>query len=598
MLTDITDRKSTENKLKESEEFNRRIVETAIEGIWVTDSNESIIYVNDKMSEMLGYSINELTGKYSADFLLSEDIQDLQHQIEERKSGKFGYYEERFNRKDGTILWAHISSTPLFDNDGIYIGSFAMLTDITKRKLADEAVIKLSMAVKHSPASIVVTDSNGNIEYVNPKFCEITGYSNEEVIGKNPRILKLSKTPSEVFKNLWNTILNGEEWHGEFVNLSKNKEEHIEKVIVAPIKNESGKIINFIAIMEDITEIKNIERIIEEKNEQQRILINNLPAMIYFKDSNLKYQLVNESFAERLKLPIYKIIGKTDTELLKSKIYEKIDRELILSNNSQYDFESNFTDPDGKIIWTSTSKVLYRNENGDILGIIGIVQDITERKQAEVNLKKLYEELKISNEIIEVNLYQKSFLVEELTESEAKLKETVAIKDKFFSIVSHDIRGPFSGFLGLTDLMVKEVDELAKEEVKKMLLAINKSANAVYSLIEDLLMWSRSQTNSIPFSPELLDLYEIVLSTIFALKQNANIKNIEIINKIVPVTHITGDRNMLRTVFRNLVSNAIKFTEEYGKIEIGINNIKHSDYLITSEDYFEIYIKDNGVGNI
>jgi signal transduction histidine kinase len=180
-------------------------------------------------------------------------------------------------------------------------------------------------------------------------------------------------------------------------------------------------------------------------------------------------------------------------------------------------------------------------------------------------------------------------------ESEAKLKDTVAVKDKFFSIVAHDIRSPFSGFLGLTDLMAKEADELTKEEIKTMSFAINKSATAVFNLIEDLLLWSRTQTGSMPFIPELLDLYEISSNTMISLKETSKNKNIELVNNIKPITYITGDRNMVRTIVSNLFSNAIKFTPTGGKVEIG-TMIQPSEGLKPSEGSVVIYIKDNGIG--
>jgi signal transduction histidine kinase/CheY-like chemotaxis protein len=231
------------------------------------------------------------------------------------------------------------------------------------------------------------------------------------------------------------------------------------------------------------------------------------------------------------------------------------------------------------------------------------IRDISERKLSENKLNELYKELKISKEIIQNSLYDKNILVQVLTESEAKLKESVAIKDKFFSIIAHDIKSPFSGFLGLTDLMAKEADQLSKEEIKNMSESLNKSANTVYNLIEDLLLWSRTQTDSMQFKPELLDLHEISRNIINSLKQTAFIKNIELLNHIESDCHITGDSNMIKTVFRNLISNSIKFTNEGGKIEIGTvikpsegSMVKPSEGLKPSEGYYEIYVKDNGIG--
>ncbi len=115
---------------------------------------------------------------------------------------------------------------------------------------------KLYKTLEHVPTSILITDRNGNIEYVNPAFCKVTGYSSGEVIGKTPRIVKSGKIPPKVYKELWSTILAGNEWKGQLINKKKNGELYEELTTIAPVKNKAGKITHFIATIEDITVIK------------------------------------------------------------------------------------------------------------------------------------------------------------------------------------------------------------------------------------------------------------------------------------------------------------------------------------------------------
>ncbi len=137
----------------------------------------------------------------------------------------------------------------------------------TVKKEQDIKLRMLQRSMEQSPASIVITDLNGDIEYVNPKFCDITGYSLKEVIGKNPRILKSGITPDETYKEMWETVLAGEEWGGEFLNVKKNKELYWERANFSPIKNEYGKISHIVAVKEDITEAKSFEKeLLESKN--------------------------------------------------------------------------------------------------------------------------------------------------------------------------------------------------------------------------------------------------------------------------------------------------------------------------------------------
>ena len=157
--------------------------------------------------------------------------------------------------------------------------------------------------------------------------------------------------------------------------------------------------------------------------------------------------------------------------------------------------------------------------------------------------------------------------------------------------MAHDLRGPFTGFLGLTDLMAKGADELSVKEIKKMSEAINKSATSVYKLIEDLLLWSRAQTNSIPFNLEEMDMYEIIFNTVYTLSQTAANKNVGLFNLVKQDTKVKCDRNLITTVVRNLTSNAIKFSNFGDKIEIGIDETgdqKSSELCV--------YVKDTGIG--
>jgi len=148
--------------------------------------------------------------------------------------------------------------------------------EITKRRLADEEIHKLLSAVEHSPVSVVITDINGTIQYVNPKFTEVTGYTYKEVIGKNLNILKSGKHTKEFYYNFWNTILSGKEWSGEFYNKKKNGEFYWDSTLVSPLKDENGSIKYFIAVKEDVTEKKLLAQKLEEKNRKLQETIKKL----------------------------------------------------------------------------------------------------------------------------------------------------------------------------------------------------------------------------------------------------------------------------------------------------------------------------------
>ena len=159
---------------------------------------------------------------------------------------------------DGQLRIIHDEGEVSFDEDGRAVRMIGTTQDITDRKESEKRLKLLSTAVDQSPVSVAITDKEGNIEYVNPKFSEVTGYSMAEALGKNPRILKSDLQEKEFYQDLWDTILSGNVWHGEFCNKKKNGEYYWERAAISPIVDTNGQISFFVAVKEDVTEMKKI----------------------------------------------------------------------------------------------------------------------------------------------------------------------------------------------------------------------------------------------------------------------------------------------------------------------------------------------------
>ncbi|MBN2683162.1 MAG: tetratricopeptide repeat-containing sensor histidine kinase [Bacteroidales bacterium] len=176
---------------------------------------------------------------------------------------------------------------------------------------------------------------------------------------------------------------------------------------------------------------------------------------------------------------------------------------------------------------------------------------------------------------------------EKLKVSEYHLRELNATKDKFFSIIAHDLKNPFSALLGLTDLLDRKVSRLEKDEIKNYTTNIYKSANSVYAILENLLQWSRSQSGKLAFHPEEIDLQNIINTNIALLSLGAEKKGVLIESFVKPGTFVWADEQLLNTILRNIIGNAVKFSQFNGKVEISCRNM---------QDFVEISIKDDGVG--
>ena len=243
---------------------------------------------------------------------------------------------------------------------------------------------KLSQATENSPASVVVTDKNGTIEYVNPRFSEVTGYTAEEAIGQNPSVLKSGDLPESYYQELWDTILAGKVWRGEFKNKRKNGEEFWESASISPIKNEAGEITHFVAVKEDITEQKKIRESLRESEIQLRTIFRNSPIGITYVGKDGTVLDCNDRHAE--------IMGSTREKIIGMNLREEIKNEGLRAAvfgalaGEQTEFEAEYTSISGgktmlvRSLFNPTEPGISPTE------VINTTEDITERKQMELDL--------------------------------------------------------------------------------------------------------------------------------------------------------------------------------------------------------------------
>jgi len=268
ILRDITDKFKAEVNLKENEEKYRSLYEIIPIGVGIVLPNGKIISANDQALKIFGYEKDDLNNLYMAD--LYADVSDNDRLMAEIEiSGSVKNFEVEVKKKDGAKAFVYANITPMkYGGEEAYLVAF---DDITERKTDEENLLKLSKAVEQSPASIIITDTNGKIEYVNKKFTEITGYKLEDVINKNPRMFNTGYHSKEFYRELWNTIKAGREWSGEILNKKKSGQFYWEAVSISPVKNNHGDIKYFLAVREDITQRKLIEReLIASKNKAEK----------------------------------------------------------------------------------------------------------------------------------------------------------------------------------------------------------------------------------------------------------------------------------------------------------------------------------------
>ena len=254
--TDITERKYLESKMQQYQD----IVNSSEDAI-ISKSLDGIVTSWNRGAEnIFGYSSEEMIGS-PMNFLLPDDRQNEEDFILEQicNGRTVEHFETQRIRKDKTPIFISATISPIRNSSGQIIGASKIARDITERKLYEEQLSKLSLSVEQSSNGIMITNLNREIEYVNQRFTDISGYSKEEVMGKNPRFLQSKQTPKAVYVDLWQKLKQGQEWQGEFINRSKDGRIFHELAHITPLRNKEGIITHYVATKEDITDKKRIE---------------------------------------------------------------------------------------------------------------------------------------------------------------------------------------------------------------------------------------------------------------------------------------------------------------------------------------------------
>lgn len=404
---DTTDTKRIEERLNDQFRFLQQIIDTIPNPVYYKDRLGRYIGSNRAFEEFVGRPKKDIYGKTICDLIPGEHAKEHFRMSRECISSAIPQtYESFLERADDTLRRIIVTKAPYFNKKGNPAGLVGTFIDITERHALEEDVRKLSLAVEQSPVSIVITDTEGNIEYVNPRFCQVTGYTREEAIGKTHRILKSGETSPERYAELWRTISSGNEWHGEFHNRRKNGELYWEVASISPLFDKEGRITGYLASKEDITERKAVEMALNESEARLNKLVNSAQDAIIMLNPDGSISMWNESAV--------RIFGYSPQEAIGRNFHSLVAPERYRAQYFQA-FNAFSTTGEGAAVG-QVLELFGLRKNGEEFPVelalssvqingqwhaIGILRDITARKQAEQSLTESKAELEVKHAELE-----------------------------------------------------------------------------------------------------------------------------------------------------------------------------------------------------
>ncbi len=572
----LKEKEMSEILIRKSELKFRQLSEKIRQVFWLRSKNE-LIYISPEYENIWGRTCQSLYDNPNSflDSVYVEDYERVVNQFIKVYQDKTTFNEEyRIVRPDGEIRWVEVKTHLFYDEiEGMY-KTAGIAEDITERKQNEFALQKseeqLRLVWNNSLDGMRIMDENGKILRVNDAFCKTVQLTKEQLEGAHlsilfhPSIREISDSEEqhskmELYKKRFRSQTIEPMFERELYLWNGNK--IWVEVTNSYMDTQSGERV-LLSIFRDITERKNYIKKLDRERNLLLTLIENLPDSIYLKDKEGRKILTNPADLKFIGRNESEVIGKTDIELFPNLISEKCfadDMSVINTGEPIINREELIENSEGKKYWLLTSKLPLKDSEGIIYGLMGIGHDITERKVLDDKLKQYNDDLKEAN----------------------------ATKDKFISIISHDLRSPMQGVLGITDLFATEIEKFSGEELKTISKELNKTVKNQYELLEDILTWSRLQSNRMATNFVPLSIKEELDRILVLLNPIAQKKAMRLIAELPEEAIISADRNMLRLLFRNLISNAIKFSFPGGRIIIGYKCNE------TSQD---IFVKDFGVG--
>ncbi|MDQ1264858.1 MAG: hypothetical protein QG635_7 [Bacteroidota bacterium] len=525
----------------------------------------AIIEANEMLASVSGWACNEMIGKSPVEFNMwykpEQRLQLIGRLLQTRKIQEF---ECQFRLKSGDIRDFIVDGTIIdYINEPCFL---LVARDVTECN-ADKRQLKLSeekykSIFDYTSLGIFQIRNDGAIVNANAALIKMFGYDSlEDVLEDSYYMVSQLWLDFSKSDDFLDSIDSDNSYYYESLGTRRDGTPFWFTNTIHSVIHNNGQAKDYMGMVTDITEKRKTDEALFESAHKYSTLVEQIPLGIYRTTGDGIIIHANQALARILEF-------SNPDDLVGRSVYKFLvnpkdrDNQLIEWSFPNVTFANEFMlkTKTGRLIWVRDSGSCIFNENGEIVYFDGIMEDITDRRESEEK----------------ISMYVK------------ELKELNANKDKFFSIIAHDLKNPISAFVGLSKLLATNLQSMTITELIELSTDMHSSTQHLFKLLENLLQWSRIQRGTIEYIPDNYQLYFAVESNISLSNLNARQKDISLKNETVENHFVRADINMLNTVLRNLITNAIKFTDKGGEV-----SVKSSPY---NGKFIKVTVQDNGIG--
>ena len=620
---EIAERAQVEAMLREKEARLRAITENITNIVAILDQEGTCQYVSPSISSIIGLAPGEVLGEPLERWIPADEINVVRSAFERAKhepGKRIRVPDFRVAHSDGRWLFLEGAFVGLLDEpgiDGVVFNGY----DITERKRVDNELRKVTRAVEQSPSVVVITDTEGNIEYTNPKFTELTGYTSQEVSGENPRLLKSGEQPFGLYRDLWRTVAAGEEWRGELSNRKKNGEIYQELASISPIRNDAGEITHYVKVGEDFTARARAEEGLRQRN-QELALLNKV-------GQELAAMLDLQQVVEQLLQAATEVIGAEDSSVW---LWDEEDEGWLVCRATFHQGQSHppinlrLQAGEGVAGWVAQrgESVVISSVRDDprffsgideqtgfrtssliavplwVHGVVEGVLEVLNKQSGEFDEHDLVlvETLAASAAIAVDN----ARLVEALRHQTAELEAHNEELDAFVHTVAHDLKNPLNLIIGYSEVLKEDCITMSRRDLQSRLRRLAQHGYKMNDIVDELLLLAGVRQVEVEMGP--VDMAPIVSEALDRLELLIEDHEVEIVCPDQWPAAL-GYAPWVEEVWVNYLSNAIKYGGKPPRVICGAGpvmapsapNILDGELRGDADQpMIRFWVRDNGLG--